>query len=131
MKTFATSMAKYLEQNKYGAVGKNIFINNIPSSLSTKKELIISVYDTPSYAIVGRARNSVDFTCQIRVRASKAEQVLESINSIYKLLNKGLMIDPNGKRFHIKQVNPPQFLVYDESNRANWVLNITALSETY
>ena len=128
--TFATSVAKYLESLNYGKVGKDIFINNIPST-NSNKALNIAVYDTPSYAIVGRARNSVDFTCQIRVRASKAEQVLSCINSIYKLLNTGIMVDPEGKKFHVKQVNPPQFLTYDESNRVNWVLNITALSGTY
>ena len=51
--TFATSVAKYLESLNYGKVGKDIFINNIPLT-NSNKALNIAVYDTPSYAIVGR-----------------------------------------------------------------------------
>lgn len=128
---FAKSMANFLSTEGYGELGKNIFCDNLPEKLDRQMKIAIAIFNTPSYSIVGRARNSVDFTCQIRVRAPKSDEALSLIHKIYKELDtKGEFTD-NDKRFVIRPLNPPQFLLFDETRRANWILNITALSENY
>ena len=64
---FGRSVGKYLERLNYGKVGKDILINKIGLS-NCNKGLNIGVYDSGCYGIVGRGRNSVDFSCEIRVR---------------------------------------------------------------
>ena len=91
----------------------------------------ICVYDTQSFSVKGRARNSVNFTCQIRVRNLKSEKAEEIANNIYKELEKGFIYDKNNKRFTIRPLNPPNFLMFDSDNRANWILNVTGLALNY
>lgn len=130
MNTFAHSLADFLEENGIGERGKNLFIDNLPQDYRVALP-VITIYNTPSYAVANRARNSVNFTCQVRVRASKSANAYELIDSIYKLVYNNDLIDSNNKKFYFKQPHPPQFLLFDENNRANWVLNLTALSENY
>lgn len=127
---FADSMAQFLEKSNFGTIDKNIFTNRFPSRRG-EADNSICIYDTPSYAIRGRERNSVDFTCQIRVRNLQNSKAAEIAQEIYLLLNKGEFRDAKDKRFCIRPLNPPNFLTYDESNRANWILNVTGLALNY
>lgn len=126
---FAKSMTDFLVENKFGELDKDIFINNLPSRVDNSN--IICVYDTPSYSIRGRERNSVDFNCQIRVRNDKNSEASKIALDIYNLLEKGYIHDSIGKRFMIRPLNPPSFLMYDEAGRVNWILNVTGLSLNY
>lgn len=127
---FAKSMATFLEKSNFGTIDKDIFINRFPSRRG-EADNSICVYDTASYAIRGRERNSVDFTCQIRVRNQQNDVAVKIAHDIYLLLNKGEISDGNDKRFCIRPLNPPTFLMYDDSNRANWILNVTGLALNY
>lgn len=129
MKSFANSFSDLLTLNELGVLGDNIFIDNMPRDSKSTAPMII-VYNTPSYSISGRARESANFTCQVRVRASKSSEAYELITSIYKLIYDIEFKDSDGKAFYVKQPRPPQFLTFDENSRANWVLNITALSRS-
>ena len=122
-------MVDFLESQGFGERDTNIFINNFPSrtNISNAK----CVYDTQSFSVKGRARNSVNFTCQIRVRNLKSEKAEEIANNIYKELEKGFIYDKNNKRFTIRPLNPPNFLMFDSDNRANWILNVTGLALNY
>lgn len=126
---FAKSMATFLEINDFGEIDETIFINNFPSRSGMPDS--ICIYDTPSYSIFGRARNSVDFTCQIRVRCANSNKGSQIALKIYNLLQKGYIVDGSGKRFTIRPLNPPTFLMYDDTNRANWLLNVTGLALNY
>lgn len=126
---FAKSMAEFLESNGYGTKDRDIFINTFPSRADVLDS--ICVYDTPSYSIRGRARNSVDFTCQIRVRSNRSEKASQIALSIYNTLESGYIHDKEGKRFTIRPLNPPTFLMFDDANRANWILNVTGLALNY
>ena len=122
-------MAEFLESNGYGTKDRDIFINTFPSRADVPDS--ICVYDTPSYSIRGRARNSVDFTCQIRVRSNRSEKASQIALDIYNLLESGHINDGEGKRFTIRPLNPPTFLMFDDANRANWILNVTGLALNY
>ena len=122
-------MVDFLESQGCGERDTNIFINNFPSRTNISNA--ICVYDTQSFSVKGRARNSVNFTCQIRVRNLKSEKAEEVANNIYKELEKGFIYDKNNKRFTIRPLNPPNFLMFDSDNRANWVLNVTGLALNY
>ena len=122
-------MAEFLESKDFGVRDTNIFINNFPSRTNISNA--ICVYDTQSFSVKGRARNSVNFTCQIRVRNLKSEKAEEVANNIYKELEKGFIYDKNNKRFTIRPLNPPNFLMFDSDNRANWILNVTGLALNY
>lgn len=126
---FAKSVSEFLELSGFGVKDKNIFVNNFPSRTDIPNA--ICVYDTQSFSVKGRARNSVNFTCQIRVRNSRSEEAEKLAYNIYRELEKGEMYDGNNKRFTIKPLNPPTFLMFDSNNRANWILNVTALSLNY
>ena len=127
---FAKSMASYLESSGYGTIDKDIFINLFPSRTDINDA--ICVYDTQSFSVRGRARNSVNFNCQIRIRNSKTEIASDIAQNIYRNLDdNGYIFDSNGKRFTIKPMNPPNFLMFDDSNRANWILNVTGLALNY
>lgn len=126
---FAKSMAEFLESNGYGTKDRDIFINTFPSRADVPDS--ICVYDTPSYSIRGRARNSVDFTCQIRVRSNRSEKASQIALDIYNELESGHIYDNEGKRFTIRPLNPPTFLMFDDANRANWILNVTGLALNY
>ena len=122
-------MVDFLESQGFGERDTNIFINNFPSRTNISNA--ICVYDTQSFSVKGRARNSVNFTCQIRVRNLKSEKAEEMANNIYKELEKGFIYDKNNKRFTIRPLNPPNFLMFDSDNRANWILNVTGLALNY
>lgn len=122
-------MAEFLESKDFGVRDTNIFINNFPSRTNISNA--ICIYDTQSFSVKGRARNSVNFTCQIRVRNLKSEKAEEVANNIYKELEKGFIYDKNNKRFTIRPLNPPNFLMFDSDNRANWILNVTGLALNY
>ena len=122
-------MVDFLESQGFGERDTNIFINNFPSRTNISNA--ICVYDTQSFSVKGRARNSVNFTCQIRVRNLKSEKAVEVANNIYKELEKGFIYDKNNKRFTIRPLNPPNFLMFDSDNRANWILNVTGLALNY
>ena len=122
-------MVDFLESQGFGERDTNIFINNFPSRTNISNA--ICVYDTQSFSVKGRARNSVNFTCQIRVRNLKSEKAEEIANNIYKELERGFIYDKNNKRFTIRPLNPPNFLMFDSDNRANWVLNVTGLALNY
>lgn len=122
-------MVDFLESQGFGERDTNIFINNFPSRTNISNA--ICVYDTQSFSVKGRARNSVNFTCQIRVRNLKSEKAEEIANNIYKELEKGFIYDNNNKRFTIRPLNPPNFLMFDSDNRANWILNVTGLALNY
>ena len=122
-------MVDFLERQGFGERDTNIFINNFPSRTNISNA--ICVYDTQSFSVKGRARNSVNFTCQIRVRNLKSEKAEEIANNIYKELEKGFIYDKNNKRFTIRPLNPPNFLMFDSDNRANWILNVTGLALNY
>ena len=122
-------MVDFLESQGFGERDTNIFINNFPSRTNISNA--ICVYDTQSFSVKGRARNSVNFTCQIRVRNLKSEKAEEVANNIYKELEKGFIYDKNNKRFTIRPINPPNFLMFDSDNRANWILNVTGLALNY
>lgn len=122
-------MVDFLESQGFGERDTNIFINNFPSRTNISNA--ICVYDTQSFSVKGRARNSVNFTCQIRVRNLKSEKAEEVVNNIYKELEKGFIYDKNNKRFTIRPLNPPNFLMFDSDNRANWILNVTGLALNY
>lgn len=122
-------MVDFLESQGFGERDTNIFINNFPSRTNISNA--ICVYDTQSFSVKGRARNSVNFTCQIRVRNLKSEKAEEIANNIYKELEKGFIYDKNNKRFTIRPLNPPNFLMFDSDNRANWILNVTGLALNY
>ena len=127
---FAESMAGFLETNEYGIVDKNIFVNLFPQR--TEIPDAICVTEMQPFSIKGRARNSVNFNCQIRVRNRFSSKAQEIALNIYNLLNKdGFMIDTNGKRFTERPMNPPMYLTTDTGGRANWVLNVTGLSLNY
>lgn len=126
---FAKSMAEFLESKDFGVRDTNIFINNFPSRTNISNA--ICIYDTQSFSVKGRARNSVNFNCQIRIRNLKNEKAEEIANNIYKELEKGFMYDSSNKRFTIKPMNPPNFLMFDSDNRANWILNVTGLALNY
>ena len=127
---FAESMAGFLETNEYGIVDKNIFVNLFPQR--TEIPDAICVTEMQPFSIKGRARNSVNFNCQIRVRNRFSSKAQEIALNIYNLLNKdGFMIDTNGKRFIVRPMNPPMYLTTDTGGRANWVLNVTGLSLNY
>ena len=127
---FAESMAGFLETNEYGIVDKNIFVNLFPQR--TEIPDAICVTEMQPFSIKGRARNSVNFNCQIRVRNRFSSKAQEIALNIYNLLNKdGFMIDTNGKRFPVRPMNPPMYLTTDNGGRANWVLNVTGLSLNY
>ena len=127
---FAESMAGFLETNEYGIVDKNIFVNLFPQR--TEIPDAICVTEMQPFSIKGRARNSVNFNCQIRVRNRFSSKAQEIALNIYNLLNKdGFMIDTNGKRFTVRTMNPPMYLTTDTGGRANWVLNVTGLSLNY
>lgn len=122
-------MVDFLESQGFGERDTNIFINNFPSRTNISNA--ICVYDTQSFSVKGRARNSVNFTCQIRVRNLKSEKAEEIANNIYKELEKGFIYDKNNKRFTIRPLNPRNFLMFDSDNRANWILNVTGLALNY
>ena len=122
-------MVDFLESQGFGERDTNIFINNFPSRTNISNA--ICVYDTQSFSVKGRARNSVNFPCQIRVRNLKSEKAEEIANNIYKELEKGFIYDKNNKRFTIRALNPPNFLMFDSDNRANWILNVTGLALNY
>ena len=122
-------MVDFLESQGFGERDTNIFINNFPSRTNISNA--ICVYDTQSFSVKGRARNSVNFTCQIRVRNLKSEKAEEVANNIYKELEKGFIYDKNNKRFTIRPLNPPNFLMFDSVNRANWILNVAGLAINY
>ena len=122
-------MVDFLESQGFGERDTNIFINNFPSRTNISNA--ICVYDFYSFSVKGRARNSVNFTCQIRVRNLKSEKAEEVANNIYKELEKGFIYDKNNKRFTIRPLNPPNFLMFDSDNRANWILNVTGLALNY
>ena len=122
-------MVDFLESQGFGERDTNIFINNFPSRANISNA--ICVYDTQSFSVKGRARNSVNFTCQIRVRNLKSEKAEEIANNIYKELEKGFIYDKNNKRLTIRPLNPPNFLMFDSDNRANWILNVTGLALNY
>lgn len=122
-------MVDFLESQGFGERDTNIFINNFPSRTNISNA--ICVYDTQSFSVKGRARNSVNFTCQIRVRNLKSEKAEEIANNIYKELERGFIYDKNNKRFTIRPLNPPNFLMFDSDNRANWILNVTGLALNY
>lgn len=122
-------MVDFLESQGFGERDTNIFINNFPSRTNISNA--ICVYDTQSFSVKGRARNSVNFTCQIRVRNLKSEKAEEVANNIYKELEKGFIYDKNNKRFTIRPLNPPNFLMFDSDSRANWILNVTGLALNY
>lgn len=122
-------MVDFLESQGFGERDTNIFINNFPSRTNISNA--ICVYDTQSFSVKGRARNSVNFTCQIRVRNLKSEKAEEVANNIYKELERGFIYDKNNKRFTIRPLNPPNFLMFDSDNRANWILNVTGLALNY
>ena len=122
-------MVDFLESQGFGERDTNIFINNFPSRTNISNA--ICVYDTQSFSVKGRARNSVNFTCQIRVRNLKSEKAEEIANNIYKELEKGFIYDKNNKMFTIRPLNPPNFLMFDSDNRANWILNVTGLALNY
>ena len=122
-------MVDFLESQGFGERDTNIFINNFPSRTNISNA--ICVYDTQSFSVKGRARNSVNFTCQIRVRNLKSEKAEEVENNIYKELEKGFIYDKNNKRFTIRPLNPPNFLMFGSDNRANWILNVTGLALNY
>ena len=127
---FAESMAGFLKTNEYGIVDKNIFVNLFPQR--TEIPDAICVTEMQPFSIKGRARNSVNFNCQIRVRNRFSSKAQEIALNIYNLLNKdGFMIDTNGKRFTVRPMNPPMYLTTDTGGRANWVLNVTGLSLNY
>lgn len=127
---FAESMAGFLETNEYGILDKNIFVNLFPQR--TEIPDAICVTEMQSFSIKGRARNSVNFNCQIRVRNRLSSKAQEIALKIYDLLNtKGYMVDNNGKRFTIRPMSPPMYLTTDTGGRANWVLNVTGLSLNY
>nr|DAH67188.1 MAG TPA: hypothetical protein [Caudoviricetes sp.] len=127
---FADSMAGFLELNAYGKIDKDIFVNLFPQRSEIADAICVT--ELQAFSIKGRARNSVNFNCQIRVRnrfSSKAQKI--ALN-IYNLLNKdGFMVDANGKRFTVRPMNPPMYLTTDTGGRANWVLNVTGLSLNY
>lgn len=127
---FARSVAEFLELSGYGEIDTNIFINRFPSRDDCDDA--ICVYDNASYTIRGRARNSVDFRCQIRVRATLNDKAEYTLFEIYSLLEKLQSFkDARGKSFRVKPSNPPMFLMFDEAGRSNWVLNLTALALNY
>ena len=122
-------MVDFLESQGFGKRDTNIFINNFPSRTNISNA--ICVYDTQSFSVKGRARNSVNFTCQIRVRNLKSEKAEEIANNIYKELEKGFIYDKNNKRFTIRPLNPPNCVMFDSDNRVDWVLNVTGLALNY
>lgn len=127
---FAKSMAEFLELSDFGEIDKSIFINRFPSREDCDNA--ICVYDNASYAIRGRARNSVNFRCQIRVRSSENGKAEKMAFEIYSFLEDlGKFKDAKGKGFSVRPLNPPNFLMFDEGGRSNWTLNITALALNY
>lgn len=127
---FADSMAGFLELNAYGKIDKDIFVNLFPQRSEIANAICVT--ELQAFSIKGRARNSVNFNCQIRVRNRFSSKAQEIALNIYNLLNKdGFMIDANGKRFTVRPMNPPMYLTTDSGGRANWVLNVTGLSLNY
>lgn len=122
-------MVDFLEANDFGVRDENIFINNFPSRTDIPNA--ICVYDTQSFSVRSRARNSVNYNCQIRVRNLKSDRAEEVAYKIFKELEKGEMYDYNEKRFAIRPLDPPTFLMYDENGRGNWILNVTGLALNY
>lgn len=126
---FAKSVAEFLENNGFGEIDKNIFINTFPSRANVPNSLC--VFDTYSYKIRGRARNSASFNCRIQVRDNKSANASRKAFDIYNLLEQGSIYDNNGKRFMTRPLNPPTFQKFDGNNRAYWILSVTGVSHNY
>ena len=126
---FAKSTAEFLESNGFGEIDKDIFINTFPSRANVPNG--ICVFDTYSYKIRGRARNSASFNCRIQVRNAKSAEASKMAFAIYNLLEKGSIYDKNGKRFMTRPLNPPSFQKFDDANRANWTLSVTGVTHNY
>ena len=126
---FAKSVAEFLQNNGFGEIDKDIFINTFPSRANMPNA--ICVFDTYSYKIRGRARNSASFNCRIQVRNAKASKASEIAFDMYNLFEKGSIYDNNNKRFMTRPLNPPNFYKFDDANRANWMLNVTGVTHNY
>lgn len=126
---FARSVAEFLENSGFGEIDRNIFINTFPSRANMPNALC--VFDTYSYKIKGRARNSASFNARIVVRGNKTAEASRTAFDIYNLLEQGSIYDKNGKRFMTRPLNPPTFQEFDEANRAHWILSVTGVSHNY
>ena len=92
----------------------------------------IAVIGTPSNAY-NRELNSIDYTCQIRVRNLDVEAGEKIAYDIYKLIfntDKEITV-PSGKRFIVRPTNPPYLIDMDTSFRYIYMINITCLSDMY
>lgn len=127
---FANSMAEWLELNSFGIIDETIFINNLPERVGLDN--IISLSDLQPLSIKGRARNSVNFKCQVYIRDTINKKALDKALDIYNKLEKDkVAFDKQGKRFTIRPLNPPTFLMYDEAGRTCWILDIESYAYNY
>lgn len=128
---FIKDIAEFLEANGFGEIQKNIFYERMPEKAGVMDNAI-AVIGTPANAYV-RDLNSIDYTCQIRVR-NKDIKIGEKISyDIYKLIfntDKEIIV-PSGKRFIVRPTNPPYLIDMDTSFRYIYMINITCLSDMY
>lgn len=128
---FIKDIAEFLEANGFGEIQKNIFYERMPEKAGVMDNAI-AVIGTPANAYV-RDLNSIDYTCQIRVR-NKDIKIGEKISyDIYKLIfntDKEIIV-PSGKRFIVRPINPPYLIDMDTSFRYIYMINITCLSDMY
>ena len=92
----------------------------------------IAVIGTPSTAY-NRELNSIDYTCQIRVRNLDIQEGERIAYEIYKLIyntDKEIIV-PSGKRFIVRPTNPPYLIDMDTAFRYIYMINIICLSDMY
>lgn len=128
---FVQDIAEFLIANGFGELRKNIFYERMPEK-SGVADNAIAVIGTPSTAY-NRELNSIDYTCQIRVRNLDVEAGEKIAYDIYKLIyntDKEIVV-PSGKRFIVRPTNPPYLIDMDTAFRYIYMINIVCLSDMY
>lgn len=128
---FVKDITEFLIANGFGELKKNIFYERLPEK-SGVADNAICVIGTPSDAYT-RELNSINYTCQIRIRNLDIEEGKEIAYNIYKLIfnpDKEIVV-PSGKRFIVRPTNPPYLIDMDTAFRYIYMINITCLSEMY
>jgi hypothetical protein len=120
---FLTDIADYIAEKGYGEVAVDIFIDKLPND---PDNLIALAFATSS--TVGSQHTEILYSFQVRVRNQEYDVAYGICNSIFKEFHNQSVETSTGRKFVTQKTQPPYFLMYDESDRANFVTTIYVLS---
>lgn len=122
MAELTRDIATYLvSESLVNAIGTDIFLDARPDS----PDNLVSIFDTGGFP-AETSISDLKRTAQVLVRDTSYAVGREKIWAIYKAIDRpnNRVITANGRKMHIKAVQPPVLMDRDASNRTLFIFNV-------